>query len=135
MHLSRYSWPEEWDVYLGLHSQSETNTANTVLKGVKQIICHPEYNPQLYNNDIALMELDSPVTLSQYIWPICLPSATQLFPTGQSVWITGWGKTREGRKYEYIAIVFNQKNQKDLFPGTAKAAVIYACNGANIFRV
>ncbi|KAK2827236.1 hypothetical protein Q7C36_018162 [Tachysurus vachellii] len=91
----RYSWPEEWDVYLGLHSQSETNTANTVQKGVKQIICHPEYNPPQHNNDIALMELDSPVTLSQYIWPICLPSATQVLPTGQSVWITGWGKTKE----------------------------------------
>ncbi|GAA6105664.1 ST14 transmembrane serine protease matriptase b [Tachysurus ichikawai] len=91
----RYSWPEEWDVYLGLHSQSETNTANTVQKSVKQIICHPEYNPLQHNNDIALMELDSPVTLSQYIWPICLPSATQVLPTGQSVWITGWGKTKE----------------------------------------
>ncbi|TSL04261.1 Suppressor of tumorigenicity 14 protein [Bagarius yarrelli] len=92
---NRYSGPEEWDVFLGLHSQTETNTANTVQKQVKQIICHPEYNPLSNNDDIALMELDSPVTLSQYIWPICLPSATQVLPVGQSVWITGWGKIRE----------------------------------------
>lgn len=62
------------------------------------------------------MELDSPVTLSQYIWPICLPSATQVLPTGQSVWITGWGKTKEeGRKYESILLVFfnNYNNVND----------------------
>ncbi|XP_026794663.3 ST14 transmembrane serine protease matriptase b [Pangasianodon hypophthalmus] len=92
---NRYSGPDEWDVYLGLHSQNQINTANTVLKQVKQIICHPEYNPLSYDNDIALMELDSPVTLSQYIWPICLPAATYVLPAGQSVWITGWGKIRE----------------------------------------
>lgn len=55
-----------------------------------------------YNNDIALMELESPVTLSQYIWPICLPAATHVLPVGKSVWITGWGKIREeGSKYKY----------------------------------
>lgn len=100
-HPSRYSEPDQWDVYLGLHSQSHIYTANTVHTQVKQIICHPEYNPMSYNNDIALMELESPVTLSQYIWPICLPAATYLLPAGQSVWITGWGKIREeGCKYE-----------------------------------
>lgn len=102
-YLSRYSEPNQWDVYLGLHTQSQVNTANTVHKEVKQIICHPEYSPLSYDNDIALMELDSPVTLSQYIWPICLPAATHMLPAGQSVWVTGWGRIREeGRKYEYI---------------------------------
>ncbi|KAL0162659.1 hypothetical protein M9458_042055, partial [Cirrhinus mrigala] len=48
-----------------------------------------------YDNDIALMELDNPVTLSHSIWPICLPETTHDFPVGKSVWITGWGKLRE----------------------------------------
>ncbi|XP_053504957.1 ST14 transmembrane serine protease matriptase b [Ictalurus furcatus] len=92
---NRYSEPDQWDVYLGLHTQSQVNTANTVHKEVKQIICHPEYSPLSYDHDIALMELDSPVTLSQYIWPICLPAATHMLPAGQSVWVTGWGRIRE----------------------------------------
>lgn len=103
VHLSRYSGPEEWDIYLGLHTQGQSNTGNTVHKRVEQIICHPDYNPVSYNNDIALMELDSPVTFSQYIWPICLPAPTHMLPAGQSVWITGWGRIREeGRKYECL---------------------------------
>lgn len=115
VNLSRYSGPDEWDVYLGLHTQSQTDTPNTVHKRVKRLICHPEYNPLLsLNNDIALMELDSPVTLSQYIWPICLPVATYLLPAGQSVWITGWGKTKEaGCKYEYVklhSVLLSMKN-------------------------
>lgn len=105
VNLSRYSGPEEWDVYLGLHTQSQTDTPNTVHKRVKHIICHPEYNSLSFSNDIALMELDSPVTFSQHIWPILLPAATYFLPAGQSVWITGWGKLKEnGCKYEYMKL-------------------------------
>lgn len=89
----RYSQPDQWEVYLGLHSQSETSTAT--LKGVKRIIPHPRYDHVSYDNDLALMELDSPVILNQNIWPICLPEPTHDFPVGKSVWITGWGKLRE----------------------------------------
>ncbi|XP_062868235.1 ST14 transmembrane serine protease matriptase b [Trichomycterus rosablanca] len=91
---NRYSQAEQWEVYLGLHTQGESNTW-TVQKSVKQIICHPAYNPVSFNHDIALMKLDSSVIFNQYIWPICLPSATRVLPVGQSVWISGWGKTRE----------------------------------------
>lgn len=63
---------------------------------MKRIIAHRDYNPMTYDNDIALMELDTNVTLNQNIWPICLPSPTYDFPAGQEAWITGWGATREG---------------------------------------
>ncbi|KAL7844323.1 hypothetical protein SRHO_G00228620 [Serrasalmus rhombeus] len=90
-----YSQPDQWEAYLGLHTQGKASTL-TVQKSVKQIISHPEYDPKTYDNDIALMELDSPVNFNQNIWPICLPAATHEFPAGQVVWITGWGATREG---------------------------------------
>ncbi|KAL0168827.1 hypothetical protein M9458_037049, partial [Cirrhinus mrigala] len=63
---------------------------------LKQIIPHPYYNAYTYDNDIALMELDSPVTYSETIRPICLPSSETIFPTGETVSISGWGATREG---------------------------------------
>uniref|UniRef100_A0A3Q3FMJ3 Peptidase S1 domain-containing protein n=1 Tax=Labrus bergylta TaxID=56723 RepID=A0A3Q3FMJ3_9LABR len=68
----------------------------TVRRNIQQIIAHPDYNFLTYDNDIALMELDSNVTLNQNIWPICLPSPTYDFPAGLAAWITGWGATREG---------------------------------------
>uniref|UniRef100_A0A8C1L880 Suppression of tumorigenicity 14b n=1 Tax=Cyprinus carpio TaxID=7962 RepID=A0A8C1L880_CYPCA len=89
----KFKQPDQWEVYLGLLNQGETS--KSTLKHVKRIISHPLYDHLSYDNDIALMELDSPVTLSQNIWPVCLPEATHDFPAGKSVWITGWGKLRE----------------------------------------
>lgn len=86
---------EQWEVFLGLHMQSQTNEW-TVRRSVKRIIAHSDYNPFTYSNDIALMELDANVTLGQNIWPICLPSPTYHFPVGCEAWITGWGATTEG---------------------------------------
>ncbi|XP_041920036.1 ST14 transmembrane serine protease matriptase a [Alosa sapidissima] len=91
---TRYSQPGTWEVYLGLHDQRQKSKA--VKRDLKQVISHPSYNAYTFDFDIALMELDSPVTLSDYIRPICLPSPSYMFPAGHSVWITGWGATREG---------------------------------------
>lgn len=91
----RLSQPDKWEAQLGLHTQR--NIGSTVQKRtLKQIIAHPNYNSFTFDNDIALMELSSPVTYSDYIRPICLPAPQHDFPVGSTVWITGWGATREG---------------------------------------
>ena len=92
---SRFSRPGVWEAYLGLHIQKQFG--NKVEKrNLKQIISHPYYNSYTFDYDIALMELDSPVSYSDYIRPICLPAPQHFFAAGNSVWITGWGATREG---------------------------------------
>ncbi|XP_072342962.1 suppressor of tumorigenicity 14 protein homolog [Scyliorhinus torazame] len=90
----KYSDPTIWTAYLGLHRQLELND-HVVQKSLKQIIVNENYNPQTFNNDIALLELSSPVTFSSVIQPICLPDATHNFPVGKSIWVTGWGKLKE----------------------------------------
>lgn len=45
------------------------------------------------------MELDSPVMFSDYIRSICLPAPQHDFAYGNTVWITGWGATREGGEF------------------------------------
>ncbi|XP_030236206.1 ST14 transmembrane serine protease matriptase a [Gadus morhua] len=92
---SRFSQPGTWEAYLGLHVQRQTGkTAER--RTLKRIIPHPYYNEYTYDNDIALMELSSSVPYSDHIRPICMPAAQHVFPPGHSVWITGWGATREG---------------------------------------
>ncbi|XDV29625.1 hypothetical protein PO909_032711 [Leuciscus waleckii] len=90
----KYSQPGTWEAYLGLHTQRDKQTATK--RFLKQIIPHPSYNPYTYDYDIALMELDTAVAYSDTIRPICLPSATDVYNSSDSVTITGWGATREG---------------------------------------
>uniref|UniRef100_A0A8C4GIG8 Suppressor of tumorigenicity 14 protein homolog n=1 Tax=Dicentrarchus labrax TaxID=13489 RepID=A0A8C4GIG8_DICLA len=92
---TKFSQPGTWEAYLGLHTQGDIGRS-VVKRNLKQIIPHPNYNAYTFDNDIALMELDSPVTYSDYIRPICLPSPQHDFPVGNTVLITGWGATREG---------------------------------------
>ncbi|XP_028275698.1 ST14 transmembrane serine protease matriptase a [Parambassis ranga] len=92
---TRFSEPGTWEVYLGLHIQRKIDS-HVVKRNLKRVIPHPNYNHYTYDNDIALMELDSPVTYSEYIRPVCLPAPQHDFPSSSTVWITGWGATREG---------------------------------------
>ncbi|XP_076836296.1 ST14 transmembrane serine protease matriptase b [Brachyhypopomus gauderio] len=89
-----YSQPDVWMVHLGLHDQGQYNRW-TMHKNVKRIISHPDYHSSEFDNDIALVELDSPIKFNQRVWPICLPAATDEFFAGKPVWITGWGRVQE----------------------------------------
>ncbi|XP_057684920.1 suppressor of tumorigenicity 14 protein homolog [Corythoichthys intestinalis] len=92
---NKFHQPDTWFAYMGLHTQR--NIGNTVEKrNIKRIIPHPNYNDYTFDNDIALMELESPVAYSDFIQPICLPAAQHDFPVGSTVTITGWGAQREG---------------------------------------
>uniref|UniRef100_A0A3Q2TPP1 Peptidase S1 domain-containing protein n=1 Tax=Fundulus heteroclitus TaxID=8078 RepID=A0A3Q2TPP1_FUNHE len=64
-----------------------------VLK-VNRIIAHPKFNPKTFNNDIALVELTSPVVLSEHVTPVCLPSGVDP-PTGSPCLVAGWGSLYE----------------------------------------
>ncbi|KAM6897139.1 chymotrypsin-like protease CTRL-1 [Xenentodon cancila] len=84
-----------WKLYFGRHTQAGPNL-NEVSRNVVQVIIHPKYNDTLFNNDIALMKLDAPVTYNNYIRPICLASSSSQFHNGTSCWATGWGDIRKG---------------------------------------
>lgn len=61
---------------------------------VNHIITHPKFNPKTFNNDIALVELSSPVILSERVTPVCLPSDLDP-PTGTPCLVAGWGSLYE----------------------------------------
>ena len=56
---------------------------------VSQIIMHPEWNVKLHTNDIALMKLRTPMKLSDFIHPVCLPKQNQAPAVGSTCFITG----------------------------------------------
>ncbi|XP_008639707.1 PREDICTED: coagulation factor IX [Corvus brachyrhynchos] len=63
---------------------------------VVRLLPHPTYNAAIneYHNDIALLELDQPLTFNSYVTPICLGSrefTNALLKQGIGT-VSGWGK-------------------------------------------
>ncbi|XP_077385821.1 trypsin-1-like [Festucalex cinctus] len=77
-------------VYLGRQTQQGTN-GNEQVRRVTQLIPHEDYNADTFNNDIALLRLDSPVEFTDYIQPVCLAAQGSTVATGTEVTVTGWG--------------------------------------------
>lgn len=65
--------------------------------GVEKIIVHPQYNDKSRDkhHDIALIRLDTNVSYSKYIKPICLPivGLNSGLITGNKLTVAGWGST------------------------------------------
>jgi secreted trypsin-like serine protease len=67
---------------------------------IKRILIHRRYNqPKEHDNDIALLELLSPLEFNEVIKPITLVSdidEQQLALSGSELIVTGWGADKEG---------------------------------------
>ncbi|XP_028163446.1 clotting factor B-like isoform X3 [Ostrinia furnacalis] len=63
---------------------------NDLLRRVKRYIPHDDYKPPHRYNDIALVELESPVKLSQFLVPACVHAGDS---PEDRVLATGWGLT------------------------------------------
>ncbi|XP_040211723.1 serine protease 33-like [Rana temporaria] len=93
-----------YKVLLGLY-KLDVISSHTVIANVRTIITNPNYLNISTPGDIALIQLAAPVTYTQYIMPICLPSFTTTFPSGTECWVTGWGtRTSGGSVVEYGAL-------------------------------
>lgn len=60
------------------------------------IIVHPDYDRPTLMNDIMLIKLSQPATLSQYVQPVKLP--TSCAPAGTMCKVSGWGNTMSSSK-------------------------------------
>ncbi|KAL6065677.1 hypothetical protein STEG23_028038 [Scotinomys teguina] len=70
---------------------------NTGRDSCQQIILYSSpQRPPGSSGDIALVQLDTPVALSSWVQPVCLPEASADFYPGMRCWVTGWGYIREG---------------------------------------
>ncbi|XP_035660370.1 coagulation factor VII-like [Branchiostoma floridae] len=78
-----------WKVKLGLHDVDGTAEQQ---RQVIKLIMHEQFSavPHTYN-DVALLKLDHPVTITQKVSPICLPTGPT--PINTDCYITGWGAT------------------------------------------
>ncbi|XP_069141484.1 clotting factor C-like [Argopecten irradians] len=93
-------------IYLGKHYRSDVLNSTFVQKRkVTSIEIHPHYTPSSYDLDIAVLLLESPVTLTPYVRPVCLPDqlvGERLLLPGREGVVTGWGVTENSRNSEEL---------------------------------
>ncbi|KAH8300204.1 hypothetical protein KR044_011544 [Drosophila immigrans] len=86
--------PELITLRLLEHNRSDSD-ALVLERRVLKVKPHELYNPRSFNNDIALLTLDKPVSFEGRIRPICMPETSGDFD-GEPAIVTGWGARREG---------------------------------------
>ncbi|KAA0704542.1 Transmembrane protease serine 7 [Triplophysa tibetana] len=88
--------PRQWMAHMGMLTQG---SAKHVAE-IRRIVVHEYYNARIFDYDIALLQLKKawPISLEQYIQPICLPAPSQTFSEGHRCWVTGWGYRSEQDK-------------------------------------
>ncbi|KTF73432.1 hypothetical protein cypCar_00046760, partial [Cyprinus carpio] len=114
-------------MYFGRLSQSDKNP--NVTSGpirAKQIINHSDFDNVTYDNDIALIQLSSSVTFSDYIRPVCLAAAGSVFGGGTESWVTGWGLLQPE------STQFPDTLQEVMIPIVSNSACANAYKGINI---
>lgn len=72
----------------------ELEPKRSVTKNVRRVIVNRGYNAKTYENDLALLELESPVQFDTHIVPICMPDDDVTDFTGQMATVTGWGRLK-----------------------------------------
>ncbi|RVE47479.1 hypothetical protein evm_007890 [Chilo suppressalis] len=107
-------------------------------RGIKNITKHPSFNTPTFHNDIAVLELNSPLDLNDYVAPICLPQSSEQLAglkVGELAQAAGWGKmnmtTEERAKIlQVVALPIVKPEMCQLFGKEFKVDASEVCAGA-----
>ena len=106
--------PLSYKIVVGDHNRN-INEGTEKEVSAKKVISHPNYNSPRLSSDIALIQLSSPVKLSQRVNPICLPNHDSDVPTGSKCYITGiWNEDLFLREVFRVLTVKFKKNKVKL---------------------
>ncbi|XP_054706603.1 ovochymase-1-like [Uloborus diversus] len=94
---------ENWNVLFGKHFRLVPDDTEE-LRYMDSIYIHPGYKgleesrlsiPWIIRkqHDIALVKLNAPVTINDYVSPVCLPQTNHSLKSGIMCYVTGWGET------------------------------------------
>ncbi len=96
-------------VYAGIDRLSQRSEANR--SSVSRIVIHPNWNNSIYTADIALLQLSAPITLTDKVQLISLPSNVDpgTWPAqGVPATVSGWGAT------SFAGVVSDQLNSANI---------------------
>ncbi|KAM3916902.1 transmembrane protease serine 9-like [Leptodactylus fuscus] len=87
--------PSDYTVGLGQY-QLQIDNSHQIMSRVQRIIVNSWYKGVGNPGDIALIQLSTSINYTQYIMPVCIPTPSMNFSTGDNCWVTGWGTIRSG---------------------------------------
>ena len=62
---------------------------------VKRVVVHKDYKAPTFENDIAILELEEPISRQPHVVPICMPLDDDKFLDRMGI-VTGWGRLEYG---------------------------------------
>ncbi|KAJ1523789.1 hypothetical protein ONE63_001620 [Megalurothrips usitatus] len=62
---------------------------------IAEVFAHPDFDPQSYTSDIAILRLSPPLRLDDVVKAIAIVEPDHAPRTGDAVFVTGWGKLSE----------------------------------------
>ncbi|GMR62769.1 hypothetical protein PMAYCL1PPCAC_32964, partial [Pristionchus mayeri] len=86
--------PKNYKVKARVFDEATSDQSAEQIVTVKAIHVNPSYDARKMNNDIALIQLATNLTLGDHMQPVCLSdtdSSALSYPG--DVWVTGWGTT------------------------------------------
>ncbi|XP_065162240.1 LOW QUALITY PROTEIN: trypsin-5-like [Atheta coriaria] len=74
-----------------------------IIHSIKRVVQHPLGSAHKYSHDIALIELNTPITFNALAQPVRLPEDDEPLPVGSVCRISGWGRLEhEGDKPDQL---------------------------------
>ena len=67
---------------------------------MSRVLLHPHYDPVTQDNDVALLELATPLLLNEHAQPVWLPGSGQEVPPTQGCTVSEW----EERTGHYVGL-------------------------------
>lgn len=98
----------QYTARFGEYNLRVTDPGESEIFQISEIRIHPQFTGTGFYNDLALFKLERPVSFSDYIQPICLPSNSQRTESfiGQVPTIVGWGTTYYGKTLSWSTSCF-----------------------------